>query len=377
MENIDPNRISQLILPVQFDRFSTSTPQRRLAGLPGGPTKFDAILSFSHWDHSLSILRTTETAVYESHVITTAIARPSIELTHAEEALLPIDSRKPSSNKRSSKKLMNNRRRRTSLVSTCYKWPTTKHQSNKRREKRIDAFSKCRKFIDDESVLEVIQPASKANATFSIHDEPKDSLLFDESYMVKCEVDAFHDEIDRLKVSGSTSMDQIEEDTPINEYDENTNFEQLCSTKVSQHPYENTDMRQTSMDSSVTNDTNIPAPTSTSGDIDNTVPLSQNSSLNNTSTTAKANSHCTHPIYLHQHKIPQIVRHKSLARINLSEADANAFRPLHPFIAYYIVSITVAFFSILFYVIRTNWSDLLQSAKSIVSNLHAIHLLLT
>lgn len=354
---------------MKFDEFSTSTPQRRLAKW-SGPLKFDAIPSFWNCDYSLSFLRTTETAVYDTHVITVADPRPSIELTRAEEMLLQPVIYKSSTVKRSGKKMSNNRRRRMSTAGAQYKRPAfNKHQINRRREKRIDAFSKGRKLIDDDSVWQSIKPAGN-NATFLIDSEPEnDSILVNESYLEQCEIDAFQNEIDRLQVIGSTSLNMIDQDDPINENDENTNFEQFCNTKSSEHPYDDTDLRMVSMDLLVENNSNSRESAAESvscktenEENNNTMPFSTISSLNTTSTTAKANSHCTHTMYLHPHKIPQIVRHKSLARISLNSEENTStrskliseFNNLHPAFKYYLVGITVAFFSILIYVSRTN-----------------------
>lgn len=363
MENNDPNLINQLISPKKFDEFSTSTPQRRLAKL-SVPMKFDAIASFYNWEHSLSFLRTTETAMYDSHVV----PRPSIELTSAEEALLQRPTlNKSSTNKRSGKKMSNSRRCRMSFVGAYYKClPVNKHQVNRRREKRIDAFSRCRKLIDEDRVRQSRKSVAN-NATFSIDGKTdSDSSLLNESYMARCEIVAFHDEIDRLQVNGSTSLNNIEDDLPVNENDENTNFEQLCNTKVSEHPYDETDLKMPSMNVLVheENDSNARDSDeefickSENEENNNTLTLSTISSLNTTSTTTKANSHCTHTMYLHQHKIPQIVRHKSLARISLNtEVNAStcrqvlsAFNNLHPILKFYVVGITVAFVGILIHV---------------------------
>lgn len=358
MENFDPNLINQFILPTKFDVFSTSTPQRRLAKV-SMPMKFDPISSFSNWENSLSFLRTTETAVYDSQVFTMAVPRLSVELTRAEEAML-----QPTVFKRSGKKISNIRRRRLSSVAVNYKRPTTsKQQINKRREKRNDAYSQCRKFIEEE------RHSIKAvgnNATFLIDGEPaRESGVSDESYMERCEIDAFHHEVNRIQVIGSMSLNNIEEDIPINENDENTNFEQLCATKASEHPYDETDLRMPMMELNEENNSTAHGSAeelfakSENELNNNTLALSTNSSMNTTSTTAKANSHCTHTMYLHQHKIPQIVRHKSLARISLNSEEnistyshvIAAFNSLHPIIKYYLVAITMAFVGILMFVL--------------------------
>lgn len=363
MENYDPNLINQFILSTKSDEFSTSTPQRRLAKAPI-PIKYDPILSFSNWENSLSFLRTTETAVYDSHVFTMAVPRPSIELTRAEEAML-----QPTLVKRSGKKISNNRRRRLSTVGANYKRPTnSKQQNNKRREKRNDAFSECRKFIEEEHQRQSIKLVGN-NATFLIDGEPqRESGVSDESYMERCEINAFHHEVDRMQVNGSTSLNNIDEDIPINENDENTNFEQLCATKASVHPYDETDLKMPMMESLEENNSNAHESAeelfgkSENEGNNNTLALSTNSSMNTTSTTAKANSHCTHSMYLHQHKIPQIVRHKSLARISLNSEENTstqshvtaAFNSLHPIIKYYLVGITMAFVGVLMFVSPIN-----------------------
>lgn len=363
MENYDPNLINQFILSTKSDEFSTSTPQRRLAKVSVA-MKFDPVSSFTNWENSLSFLRTTETAVYDSDVLTMAVPRPSVELTSAEEALL-----QPTMVKRSGKKMSNNRRRRLSSVGANYKRPTnSKQQINKRREKRNDAFSECRKFIEEEHQRQSIKPIEN-NATFLIDGKPeRESDVLDESYMERCEIDAFHHEVDRIQENGSTSLNNIDEDIPINENDENTNFEQLCATKASEHPYDETDLKMPMMESHEENNSGAHESVeelfgkSENEGNNNTMALSTNSSMNTTSTTAKANSHCTHTMYLHQHKIPQIVRHKSLARISFDIEENTstqnqaiaAFKSLHPFIRYYLVGITVAFVGILMFVSPIN-----------------------
>lgn len=361
MENYNPNLKNPMILPKKFDEFSTSTPQRRLTNkLSVLPMKFES--SYTTWENSLSFLRTTETAVYDSHVITMTIPRPSIELTHAEEAMLQLTANKSLMVKRNGKKMSNNnnRRRRMSVIGGQYKRPATnKQQFNKRREQRNNAFSQRRKLNDEEHVKQTIVSNANNNATFLIDGEPEnESSLIDESYIERCEINAFHNEIDRLQVNGSTSLNNIENEILIHESDENTNFELLCNTKASEHPYNDTDLKMTSMDLHEKNDTNAGESIeerSENEENNNALPISTNSSLNTTSTTAKANSHCTHPMYLNQHKIPQIVRHKSLARISLNtEENASGqskfikeFLNLHPFIKCYLVAITVAFVAVL------------------------------
>lgn len=368
MENYDPNLFNQLALPMKFDEFSTSTPQRQLVKLCV-PMKFEPISSFCNWENSLSFLRTTETGVYDSHVITMAVPRPSIELTRAEEAMLQPTFNKCSTTKRNGKKMSNNRRRRMSFVGACYKRPvTSKQQIIKRREKRIDAFSQCRELIDEEQSRQSIEVIAN-NATFSIHGELDSEASIDESYMERREIDAFHNELDRLQVNGSESLNNIEEDVPSHEHDENTNFEQLCNTKASEHPYDDTDSRMLRMDSSEKIDSydgqfadELMCKSENEENNNNTLPLSMCSSMNTTSTTAKANSHCTHTMYLQKHKIPQIVRHKSLARISLNSEEnggtrsqlISAFHGLHPILKFYLVGITVAFVGVIMVISPTN-----------------------
>lgn len=296
--------------------------------------------------------------------MTMAVPRPSIELTRAEKAILEPTIAKCATTKRSGKKMSNSRRRRMSFVGACYKRPaTSRQQNNKRREKRNDAFSQCRQLIDEEQSRQSIEVVAN-NATFSIRGEPDSEASIDESYMELREIDAFQNELDRLQVNGSASLNNIEEDLPSQEHDENTNFEQLCHTKVSEHPYDDTDSRMLRMDSIEKTDSydGLMCKSENEENNNNTLPLSMNSSLNTTSTTAKANSYCTHTMYLQKHKIPQIVRHKSLARISLNSEENgstwsqlfSAFNGLHPILKYYLIGITVAFVGVIMAVFPTN-----------------------
>lgn len=351
MENYDPNVLSQLILPAKFE-FSTSTPQRRLAkvSIPG---KFDALSSFCNWENSLSFLRTTETAVYDSHQ---AISRPSIELTRIEEAMLQPMFNNPVAVKRTGKKMMNNRRRRTSSVEGVYKRSAKNAQQTNRREKRIDAFSRCRKLIDEEQ--KSVQIKSN-DATFVIDDESEsETEILDQSYIERCELDAFQKEIDRMEIS---SLINLGDDFPINENDENTNFEQLCNTKMSEHPYEEANSKVSTMELQENSSSNASDSVETSSSKFATEENNNNSPFPSCSpNTAKMNGHCTHPMYLHPHKIPQIVRHKSLARINLNSEDnisrcwefISAYNKMHPFMKIYLIGISAALVGVLMHLFK-------------------------
>lgn len=344
MENYDPNVLNQLIVPAKFE-FSTSTPQRRLAKM-SMPGKFDALSSFCNWENSLSFLRTTETAVYDSHQ---AITRPSIELTRIEEAMLQPMLNDSATLKRGGRKMKNNRRRRTSSVEATYKRPAkNEQQTNKRREKRIDAFSRCRKLIEEEQISAKIK---SNNATFVIDDESENETdVLDESYIERCELVAFHKEIDRMKIS---SLINSGDDFPINENDENTNFEQLCHTKMSEHPYVEANPKVSTMRQDNSNSNASDSVEVSSGKLEIEENNNNSASPSCSPNTAKMNGHCANPMYLHPHKIPQIVRHKSLARINLSsENNTSAYNKMHPFMKIYLVGISVAFFGILMYLVK-------------------------
>lgn len=352
MENYVPRMAPhQLLMPMKFDEFSTSTPQRCLAKLP---LKQESIRSFSNWDTSLSFLRTTETAVYESHMATRNI-RLSVELTAAEEAMLndTNSNRKPSV-LRSGKKSSSVRRRRSSWIAANYKRSKTsnKYEMNRRREKRMEALCAFRQeTIDEFTQSSIEQPVIMNNATFSIGGATVDqsSLIDDESYMQRCEVDAFQNEVASLKMNRSVSLDEIDDDLPMND----DGFEQFCVTKASEHPYDGVDSRIITLELHST--ANESEDKVLDNQNNNTMPYSMNSTQNtNASTaTAKSTSHCTNTMHLQPHKIPQIVRHKSQARISFNnEKDfgilnqaIDAFNDSHPIVKYYLIAITVAFVS--------------------------------
>lgn len=295
---------------------------------------------------------------------------------------LSIKQWQPTPTRRTSKKFTN-RRRRSSVH-----FGKQQMRCKLRREQRIDAFSQCRKMFE-EQINKSIVPAKPINATFLVDHQTidiKPSLSDDDSDIEKSEIDAFHMEINRYRelTNDSESVQFTESNIELCEIDENANFEELLIKKESQHPYDEENLVKIKMEneSPPANLANILESPSLAISqnydyVNNFTPLSSHSavsSLNTTTATTKTTGSYCGRIYLSQHKIPQLVRYKSQARISQNSNESghthsnpsittrmksnynnimNGWYDLQGVIKYYLIAITIAFIAaILLHVFR-------------------------
>lgn len=386
--------------------FSTSTPRQRLNSQPSEKsTILEDITSFAASENSFNTQPNTNTAQNSAFIPmslpstfslpSTPIAmhrrrsRRSHRILFKQEQPTPTSSDSNAENqnchphKLKVKKTFRNsigfNKRRSSLLITKQSIRT----KSKRREQRIDAFSRYRKLADDTAEQSV---SLTNNATFLI-DLQKDSEIDHTTDEEAAEIVAFHSELVQYKQNSKQSQsEQFDHELSVvdelNQLHLSKNFEHLCNLKQNQHPYGLENDEKSSP--KATNSSEAPAilvppiitesvassnflnetphlsslATSSIKPSFNTTSHSAISSFNTTGTTAKS-SHCTRT-YSNQHKIPQLFQIKSRA-INADAADSNCLQSISPLrenitflwnnmhfmIKMYIIAITFGFVAIL------------------------------
>lgn len=300
--------------------------------------------SISAWDRSLSILRTTDVNSFDSTDVD-----PEMLEEIAEDVVSP-SSDSVSGNGETNHPLTNKRRnsncRKRRLSHILAKQAVQRRQW---REKRLSAFSKCRKISVGHS--EAFRKSGKlTNATFSIKESTRTLSQFDESELEKQEINAFHAEIENR----FEFFDEFDGELELN-----TSFEKLCHAKESNHPYEERGKNAT-VEISASNQNSIESDSqnfsaSKSKDCNaNDTPVSQKSMCSTRSN--KTDCHCS-ALNLNRHKVPRIVKYKSQTQINqnLENASENIISlllRLPKSIQLYLVSVTVGLLGLMICFLR-------------------------